>query len=50
VSRQTSIPAQCIITLTPQGKPLKAQTLQTEVGDMFLGLADRRSGKPDSER
>lgn len=32
VARQTSIPAQCIITLTPHGKPLKQQTLQTEVG------------------
>lgn len=31
VARQTSIPAQCIITLTPQGKPLKLQTIQTEV-------------------
>ncbi|KXX81678.1 Autophagy-related protein 11 [Madurella mycetomatis] len=30
VARQTSIPAQCIITLTPQGKPLKSQTIQTE--------------------
>ncbi|KAJ4295787.1 oligomeric, coiled-coil, peripheral membrane protein [Collariella sp. IMI 366227] len=30
VARQTSIPAQCIITLTPHGKPLKQQTLQTE--------------------
>ncbi|KAK4032677.1 autophagy-related protein 11-domain-containing protein [Parachaetomium inaequale] len=30
VARQTSIPAQCIITLTPQGKPLKLQTIQTE--------------------
>ncbi|KAL2263855.1 hypothetical protein VTK26DRAFT_4764 [Humicola hyalothermophila] len=30
VARQTSIPAQCIITLTPQGKPLKLQAIQTE--------------------
>lgn len=32
VARQTSIPTQCIITLTPQGKPLKLQAIQTEVG------------------
>lgn len=32
VSRETSIPAHCIIALTPQGKPLKLQTIQTEVG------------------
>lgn len=31
VSRQSSIPVQCIITLTPQGKPLKLQTIGTEV-------------------
>ncbi|KAK3941821.1 autophagy-related protein 11 [Diplogelasinospora grovesii] len=30
VARQSSIPVQCIITLTPQGKPLKLQTVQTE--------------------
>ncbi|KAK0628127.1 autophagy-related protein 11-domain-containing protein [Bombardia bombarda] len=30
VARQSSIPVQCIITLTPQGKPLKFQTIQTE--------------------
>lgn len=30
VSRQSSIPVQCIIALTPQGKPLKLQTIQTE--------------------
>ncbi|KAH8905567.1 hypothetical protein BR93DRAFT_881932 [Coniochaeta sp. PMI_546] len=30
VARQSSIPAQCIIALTPQGRPLKLQTIQTE--------------------
>lgn len=33
VARQSSIPAQCIIALTPQGRPLKLQTIQTEVSD-----------------
>ncbi|SPQ18955.1 ecd2d4d6-b1a3-45f1-a7c9-f965b1cae9f6 [Thermothielavioides terrestris] len=30
VARRTSIPPQCIITLTPQGKPPKLQSIQTE--------------------
>ncbi|KAK4449376.1 autophagy-related protein 11 [Podospora aff. communis PSN243] len=30
VAQQSGIPVQCIITLTPQGKPLKLQTIQTE--------------------
>ncbi|KAK3695211.1 autophagy-related protein 11-domain-containing protein [Podospora appendiculata] len=30
VARQSSIPVQCIITLTPQGRPLKLQAIQTE--------------------
>ncbi|KAL2020160.1 hypothetical protein VTK56DRAFT_8684 [Thermocarpiscus australiensis] len=30
VARQTSIPTQCIIALTSQGRPLKLQTIQTE--------------------
>ncbi|KAK3362829.1 autophagy-related protein 11-domain-containing protein [Lasiosphaeria hispida] len=30
VAQQSSIPIQCIITLTPQGRPLKLQTVQTE--------------------
>ncbi len=31
VARQSDIPVNCIIALTPQGKPLKLQTAQTEV-------------------
>lgn len=30
MSRQASIPAQCVIALTPQGRSLKLQTIQTE--------------------
>ncbi|KAK3394623.1 autophagy-related protein 11-domain-containing protein [Podospora didyma] len=30
VARQSAIPVQCIIALTPQGKPLKLQTIQVE--------------------
>lgn len=32
VSRQTAIPAQSIVALTPQGKTAKLQNIQTEVG------------------
>jgi autophagy-related protein 11 len=31
VARQSSIPPQCIIALTAQGRPLKLQTIQAEV-------------------
>jgi len=30
VARQASVPAQCLVALTPQGKPLKPQTIQSE--------------------
>ncbi|KAK4105957.1 hypothetical protein N658DRAFT_1727 [Parathielavia hyrcaniae] len=53
VARQISVPTQCIITLTPQGKPLKAQTLQTEkvicVYDSRLAQAPSANGPPRSE-
>jgi hypothetical protein len=40
VSRHTSIPPQCVIALTAQGKPPKLQTIQAEVGILasFSGL------------
>jgi autophagy-related protein 11 len=31
IAQQSGIPVQCIIALTPQGRPLKLQTIQTEV-------------------
>ncbi len=36
MSRQISIPVDDIIALTPQGKPVKFQTLQTEVSSLVL--------------
>jgi autophagy-related protein 11 len=44
VARQTSIPAQCIITLTHQGKPLKLQTIQTEVRALYFRMAIKEVG------
>lgn len=32
MSKKSSIPAQYLIALTPQGKPLKQQDLSSEVG------------------
>ncbi|KAK4144620.1 autophagy-related protein 11-domain-containing protein [Dichotomopilus funicola] len=43
VARHVSIPAQCIITLTPQGKPLKLQTIQLET-EIFV--YDNRLAQP----
>jgi len=51
VARQSSIPANCVIALTPQGKPLKLQTIQTEkdvcVYDMRMAQAVS-SGAPSA--
>ncbi|KAB5580769.1 hypothetical protein GE09DRAFT_451104 [Coniochaeta sp. 2T2.1] len=50
VARQSSIPAQCIIALTSQGRPLKLQTIQTEkeiyVYDIRLTQAPSAGASP----
>ncbi|KAL2269896.1 hypothetical protein VTJ83DRAFT_2080 [Remersonia thermophila] len=46
VSRYTSIPPQCVIALTPQGKPLKLQTFQAEK-EIFV--YDNRLAQPLSQ-
>ncbi|EFW99040.1 taz1-interacting factor 1 [Grosmannia clavigera kw1407] len=45
VTRETAIPSDCIITLTPQGKPLRLAAFQTE---KELYVYDARMAQPDA--